>query len=65
MNILPFDKRVPIVSARVEGCSLRSTARIVAVSVNTVMKFVTDFGPVCEEYWPYPHSRLPRDPARR
>lgn len=50
MNILPIDKRVRIVSALVEGCSLRSTARMVGVSVNTVMKFVADFGPVCEEY---------------
>lgn len=50
MNILPIDKRVRIVAALVEGCSLRATARMVGVSVNTVMKFLADFGPVCEEY---------------
>jgi len=50
MNVLPFDKRVRILSALVEGNSMRSVSRMVGVSVNTVMKFVSDFGPVCEAY---------------
>lgn len=50
MNILPLDKRVRIVAALVEGFSLRASARMVGVSVNTVAKFLADLGPVCEEY---------------
>lgn len=50
MNTLPSDKRIAILAALVEGNSLRSISRMVGVSVNTVMKFVADFGPVCEEY---------------
>ncbi len=50
MNTLPTDKRIAILAALVEGNSLRSISRMVGVSVNTVMKFVADFGPVCEEY---------------
>jgi IS1 family transposase len=50
MNILPLDKRVRIVSALVEGNSLRAASRMVGVSVNTVMKLLADLGPICEEY---------------
>jgi IS1 family transposase len=50
MNFLPTSDRVRILSALVEGNSLRSVARMTGFSVNTVMKFVADFGPVCEEW---------------
>lgn len=50
MNRLSTADRVRIVSALVEGNSLRSTSRMLGISVNTVMKFLADFGPVCEEY---------------
>jgi IS1 family transposase len=50
MNLLPQNKRVQIVASLVEGNSLRATARMTGVSFNTVLKFVADFGPVCEEY---------------
>lgn len=50
MNTLPTAKRVQILAALVEGCSLRSISRMAGVSINTVMKFVADFGMVCAEY---------------
>ncbi len=50
MNILPLDKRVRIVSALVEGNSLRSISRMASCSINTLTKFVADFGPVCEAF---------------
>lgn len=50
MNILPIEKRVAILSALVEGNSMRSVSRMTGVSINTVMKFVADFGEVCEAY---------------
>jgi IS1 family transposase len=50
MNILPTETRVRILAALVEGSSMRSTSRMVGVSINTVMKFVADFGPVCERF---------------
>lgn len=50
MNILPPPKRVAIVRALVEGNSLRSITRMVGCSLNTAMKFLADFGPVCEAY---------------
>src|SRR5688572_3636080 len=50
MNTLIQDKRIRIVSALVEGNSLRSITRMVGVSVNTVMKLLADLGEVCEAY---------------
>lgn len=50
MNLLTQVKRVQIVRALVEGCSMRSTARMSGVSVNTVMKLLVDLGTVCREH---------------
>jgi IS1 family transposase len=50
MNKLPLEKRVAILSALVEGNSLRSTSRMVGVSINTVTKMLVDAGNVCAKY---------------
>lgn len=50
MNKLPTEKRVAILSALVEGCSLRSTSRMVGVSINTVTKLLEDTGRTCARY---------------
>jgi len=50
MKRLTTADRVRIVSALVEGCSLRSISRMVACSINTLTKLVEDLGPVCEAY---------------
>jgi len=50
MNRLDTQTRVRILSALVEGVSLRAITRMVGVSLNTVSKFLTDFGPLCEAY---------------
>lgn len=46
-NVLSTAKRVQIVSALVEGNSLRSTARMAGVSRNTVNKLLLDLGGAC------------------
>jgi IS1 family transposase len=46
-NVLPAPKRVAIVSALQEGCSIRSTARMVGVSKDTVMKLQRELGEAC------------------
>lgn len=50
MNRLPKEKRVQIVSALVEGNSLRSTSRMCDVSINTVTKLLVDLGAACQDY---------------
>ena len=47
MNILPLATRVAIVSAFVEGCSLRSTCRMTGASKKAVSKVLVDVGTAC------------------
>jgi IS1 family transposase len=50
MNKLNKGKRIQIVSALVEGNSLRATARMCDVAFNTVLKLIPMIGEVCLEY---------------
>ena len=47
MNILTTEKRVAVISALTEGCSVRSTVRLTGVAKDTVLKLV---GMVCLDY---------------
>jgi hypothetical protein len=49
MNKLDTNKRIAILSALVEGTSLRSTQRMTGVSINTVTKLLVDAGKACHE----------------
>jgi IS1 family transposase len=50
MNRLPTFKRLQIVAALVEGVGINSTARMVGVSNNTVLKLLADLGNACAIY---------------
>ncbi len=50
MNKLNTAKRSMIISALVEGNSLRSTTRMAGVSINTVTKLLVDAGRACARY---------------
>ncbi len=50
MNRLNLADRARILACLVEGNSLRATARMVDVSLNTVLKFVRDLGMACAIY---------------
>jgi len=50
MNKLALEKRVQILTALAEGCSMRSTARMVSVSINTVVKLLIEAGKSCARY---------------
>jgi hypothetical protein len=49
-NVLSTAKRVQIVSALVEGVSVRATARMFDVSKDTVMKLGVELGEACARY---------------
>ena len=46
-NVLSTSDRVAVLSALVEGCSIRSTSRMTGVSRNTVTKLLLDLAEVC------------------
>src|SRR5689334_18590456 len=50
MNKLNKAKRTQIISALVEGNSLRATARMCDVAFNTVLKLLPQIGNACAEY---------------
>ncbi|MBI3292913.1 MAG: IS1 family transposase [Elusimicrobia bacterium] len=50
MNKLDTARRAQIVSALVEGNSLRATARICDVAFNTVLKLLPEIGRACQAY---------------
>lgn len=50
MNKLNTAKRVQIISALVEGNSLRATARMCDVAFNTVLKLLPEIGEACAKY---------------
>jgi IS1 family transposase len=50
MNRLNKEKQVQIISALVEGNSLRATARMCDVAFNTVLKLMPEIGQACEDY---------------
>jgi IS1 family transposase len=50
MNKLPLEKRVQILAMLCEGSSMRSIARVIGVSFNTVAKLLVDAGCACAAY---------------
>lgn len=50
MNRLDPDRRTRVISALVEGSSLRSTSRMTGVAINTVVKLAVDAGAACSDY---------------
>ena len=50
MNRLTTAKRVAVVKALVEGCSVRATARLTDVSKPTILKLLADLGEACTRY---------------
>jgi len=47
MNVLPMEKQIQIVTALVEGNSIRATARMVGVEHKTVMRVLLRVGDRC------------------
>jgi IS1 family transposase len=62
MNRLDPAKRIQVVTALVEGCSIRSTVRMTGVAKNTVSKLLVQLGAVCSDYL---DKALVNLPARR
>lgn len=50
MNKLSTADRVRVISALVEGCSIRSTVRMTGVAKNTIVKLLADIGKACAAY---------------
>lgn len=61
MNNLTIEKRAKIVRLLVEGNSLRSTSRIMDVSINTISKVLVEVGGMCMKF----HDMIVRNVASK
>src|SRR6267142_3675218 len=50
MNRLPIAKKVAVISALVEGCSVRSTSRMTGVAKGTILRLLAEVGSACAKY---------------
>lgn len=50
MNRLPLDRRVAVIHALLEGCSIRAAVRLTGVAKNTITKLLAEVGTACAEY---------------
>src|SRR5882762_6674093 len=50
MNRLSTAKRVAVISALVEGCSVRSTSRLTGVAKGTILRLLAEVGSACARY---------------
>jgi len=61
-NVISMAKKVAVLSALVEGCSIRSTVRMTGVSKGAIIRLVESVGKACADY----HERTVRNiPAKR
>src|SRR5437016_3378655 len=49
-NAISMAKKVAVISALVEGCSVRSTVRLTGVSKGAVLRLLIDVGAACAAY---------------
>jgi IS1 family transposase len=50
MNTLSTEKKIQVVAALVEGCSIRSVVRLTGVAKSTILRLLADVGTVCAQY---------------
>lgn len=49
-NVISMDKKIAVISALVEGCSVRSTVRMTGVSKGAILRLLASVGAACSEY---------------
>jgi IS1 family transposase len=50
MNKLSAEKKVAVITALVEGCSVRSTTRMTGVAKGTILRLLAEVGKACADY---------------
>jgi IS1 family transposase len=58
-NFISMDKRVAVISALVEGCSVRATVRMTGVSKGAILRLLESVGTACAEYQDQALRNLP------
>jgi len=61
-NVISMEKKIAVISALVEGCSVRSTVRMTGVSKGAILRLLESVGAACSEYL---DATLRNVPAKR
>ncbi len=59
MNKLSTEKKVQVVAALVEGCSIRSISRLTGVAKSTILRLLEDVGTACASFQDMKLRNLP------
>jgi hypothetical protein len=49
-NVLNLAKKTAVITALLEGCSVRSTSRMTGVAKSTILRLLEEVGTACAEY---------------
>src|ERR1700687_4552629 len=49
-NVLSMAKKVAVITALVEGCSVRSTSRMTGVAKSTILRLLEEVGTACRDF---------------
>src|SRR5580692_51450 len=49
-NVLSIEQKTAVVTALVEGCSIRSTSRMTGVAKSTILRLLEEVGTACLDY---------------
>ena len=49
-NVISMEKKIAVVSALVEGCSVRAVSRMTGVSKGAILRLLASVGTACAEY---------------
>src|SRR5712692_7721448 len=49
-NVFSMAKKVAVITALVEGCSVRSTSRMTGVAKGTILRLLAEVGKACADY---------------
>ena len=49
-NVISLAKKVAVITALVEGCSIRSTSRMTGVSKGAILRLLVSVGTACTEF---------------
>jgi hypothetical protein len=61
-NVISMAKNIAVISALVEGCSVRSTVRLTGVSKGAVLRLLASVGKACADYQ---NATIRNVPAKR
>ena len=62
-DVLSMAKKTAVITALVEGCSIRSTSRMTGVAKGTILRLLAEVGNACADYLDVTIHNVPAKPS--